>query len=296
MTSIGFIGLGHMGRPMVQNLIQKGQEVYVYDINPETLEACSSMGATVCDSALDAAENRDVIISMLPEGKHVRHLYFGDDGLLANLSAPAFIIDCSTIDIETSGTLHEQAAHWGHKLVDAPVSGGVLGAQNGALTFMVGGAEEDYLKAHPILQLMGKNIFHAGQATHGLAVKICNNLMLGIHMIGTSEAFILAEKLGLSKEKLFKVASASSGQSWTLLNYCPVEGLIPNCPANNDYKPGFTGEMMLKDLNLAIDAAHNADISIPLTEKAGSLYDEFIQEREQMDFSGIIQYLSNNPF
>jgi 3-hydroxyisobutyrate dehydrogenase len=296
MTSIGFIGLGHMGTPMAQNLIKQGQDVYLYDINPEALEEFRPLGGTICESALEAADKRNIIISMLPQGKHDRNLYMGDDGLFADLSGPSFILDCSTIDIETSHTLHEQAVLYGHRLLDAPVSGGVVGAQNAALTFMVGGAEEDFLRAKPILQMLGKNIFHAGEATHGLAAKICNNLMLGIHMVGTSEAFILAEKLGLPKEKLFEIASVSSGQSWTLMNYCPVPGLIPSCPANNNYKPGFSGEMMLKDLMLAIDAAHNADISIPLTEKAGTLYDEFVQEYEQTDFSGIIQYLSTNPF
>lgn len=296
MTSIGFIGLGHMGAPMAQNLIQKGHDVYLYDLSTEALDAFASLGGTICTSDLEAADNRDIIISMLPQGKHAQALYLGEDGLLANLTSPSFIMDCSTIDIETSQMLHEQATHYGHRLLDAPVSGGVLGAQNATLTFMVGAEETDFLKAKPILEMMGKNIFHAGTATNGLAAKICNNLMLGIHMIGTSEAFILAEKLGLSKEKLFEIASVSSGQSWTLLNYSPVAGLIPNCPANNNYKPGFSGEMMLKDLMLAIDAAHNADISIPLTEKAGALYDEFTQEYERMDFSGIVQFLNNKQF
>ena len=296
MISIGFIGLGHMGTPMAHNLIKQGHDVYLYDISPEAMEEFRSLGGTLCESALEAADNRDVIISMLPQGKHDRNLYLGDDGLFADLSGPSFILDCSTIDIETSHTLHEQAALYGHRLLDAPVSGGVVGAQNAALTFMVGGTEENFLRAKPILDMLGKNIFHAGEATHGLAAKICNNLMLGIHMVGTCEAFILADKLGLPKEKLFEIASASSGQSWTLQNYCPVPGLIPSCPANANYKPGFSGEMMLKDLMLAIDAAHNADISIPLTERAGALYDEFIQEYEQTDFSGIIQYLNNKHF
>lgn len=293
VKSIGFIGLGHMGNPMAHNLIQAGLDVYLYDINPDSLKDCVEGGGEACESAIDAADGRDIIISMLPEGKHARQLYLGEDGILENLSKPTLIVDCSTIDIESSLILHEEAVRWGHRFLDAPVSGGVLGARKGTLTFMVGGEEEDFNQAKPVLQKMGKNIFHAGMATHGLVAKICNNLMLGIHMVGTCEAFILADRLGLAKEKLFEIASASSGQSWVLSNYCPVAGILQDVPANHDYQPGFSSSMMLKDLRLATDAAHNADISIPLTEKAEKLYDLFCQENGGLDFSAIIQYLDN---
>lgn len=296
MTTIAFIGLGHMGAPMAQNLIHKEHDVALFDLNLEAAEDCAQDGGTPYSDALEACQGREIIISMLPEGKHCRQLYLGEEGLIENLTAPSIIIDCSTIDMETSQELHEGAQKWGHHFLDAPVSGGVTGAKSGKLTFMVGGTADNFAKILPILQCMGKNIFHAGEATHGLAAKICNNLMLGIHMVGTSEAFILANRLGLANEKLYEIACASSGQSWTLVNYCPAPGILPSSPANNQYKPGFTGEMMLKDLKLAVDAAHNADISIPLTEKAKELYDEFCHECEGLDFSGIIQYLDNQRF
>lgn len=296
MTSIAFIGLGHMGSPMAHNLIKNGMDVHIYDINPETYDSFKDLPCKIYDTALEAASHKDFIVSMLPEGKHAQNLYLSGEELLENLPTPSFIIECSTIDIETSRLLHEKAKEQGHKLIDAPVSGGVLGAQNASLTFMVGGEDADYNQAKPILEMLGKHLFHAGTSTNGLAAKICNNLMLGIHMIGTSEAFILANRLGLSAEKLFEISSVSSGQSWTLLHYSPVPGLIPSCPANTNYKPGFSGEMMLKDLMLAVEAAHNADTSIPLTEKAGALYMEFAHEYPHMDFSAIIKYISNKDY
>lgn len=296
MTAIAFIGLGHMGAPMAQNLIQKGHDVALFDLNHEAVKNSAQHGGTPFSDVLEACRGREVVISMLPEGSHCRQLYLGEEGLIENLTAPSIIIDCSTIDMETSQELHTEAQKWGHQFLDAPVSGGVTGAKSGKLTFMVGGTTDNFTTIHSILQCMGKNVFHAGEATHGLAAKICNNLMLGIHMVGTSEAFILANRLGLANEKLYEIACASSGQSWTLLNYCPAPGILPSSPANNNYIPGFTGEMMLKDLNLAVDAAHNEDISIPLTEKAKELYDEFCHEYEGQDFSGIIQYLDNQRF
>lgn len=296
MTTISFIGLGHMGAPMAQNLIQKGHDLSLFDLDPEAVARCAEGGGTPYSDILEAVKGKEMIISMLPEGKHCRQLYLGEEGLIERLTSPRIIIDCSTIDMETSQELHEEARKWGHEFLDAPVSGGVVGAKLGNLTFMVGGTADNYATILPILQCMGKKIFHAGDATHGLAAKICNNLMLGIHMVGTSEAFVLADRLGLAKEKLYEIASASSGQSWTLVNYCPVPGVLASSPANNNYKPGFTAEMMLKDLKLAVDAAHNADISIPLAEKAKKLYDEFCQVNVGIDFSGIIQYLENHRF
>lgn len=295
-AKIAFIGLGHMGTPMARNLIRHGHDVFLYDIEPENIVFCHQAGGYACDSAIDAAQKADIIISMLPEGRHCVQVYLEEEGLFENLPDPKLIIDCSTIDMETSLELHDEALKWGHQFLDAPVSGGVSGAEQGTLTFMVGGNPDTFAKGKSILQDMGKNIFHAGEATHGLAAKICNNLMLAIHMVGTSEAFILADRLNLAKEKLFEIAHASSGQSWTLDHYCPAEGVLPSVPANNHYQPGFTGKMMLKDLKLAVDAAHNADISIPLTERAEKLYTDFCQTSGELDFSGIIQYLSNHRF
>lgn len=296
MTQIAFIGLGRMGKPMAHNLIRHNHQVFVYDLEPENIAYCQQAGGIACHSAIEAAQQAEVIISMLPEERQCIQVYMDENGVFENISTPKLIIDCSTIDMITSQELHDEALKWGHQFLDAPVSGGVLGAEEGKLTFMVGGTLETFERAQPLLQNMGKNVFHAGEATHGLAAKICNNLMLGIHMVGTSEAFILAERLNLAKEKLFQIASAASGQSWVLDHYCPVEGILPSVPANNNYHPGFAGTMMLKDLKLAVDAAHNADISIPLTERAEKLYTDFCQTSGDLDFSAIIQYLSNHRF
>ncbi len=291
MPGIGFIGLGHMGFPMMQNLIKAGHQLFVFDVNSSVMEAAEALGAVKCSSALEAAMGREFVVTMLPEGKHVNQVYLSEEGLLHHLPPGSFFIDCSTIDIHTARQIHDLASQKGHHLLDAPVSGGVVGAQGGTLTFMVGGTVENFEKAKPLFLLMGRNIFHAGAATHGQAAKICNNLMLGIHMIGTSEAFNLAEKLGLSKEKLFEISSVSSGQSWTLINYCPASGLVPTSPANRNYQPGFTATMMLKDLSLALNAAEGSHLKIPLTESAQKLYQDFCLQEGHLDFSAIINYL-----
>jgi 3-hydroxyisobutyrate dehydrogenase len=293
MASIGFIGLGHMGFPMMENLLKAGHHLYVFDLNSDALAQAKSLGAFPCASGLEAGRHRDFVFSMLPEGKHVQQVYLSESGLLHHLPQDSFLIECSTIDITTSQAIHTLAKAQGIRLLDAPVSGGVVGAKNATLTFMVGGNQKDFEAAKPLLQQMGKNIFHAGAATHGQAAKICNNLMLGIHMVGTSEAFNLAEKLGLAKEKLFEIACLSSGQSWTLVNYCPAPGLVPTAPANRDYQPGFTAQMMLKDLGLAVDAATATGTPIPLTTTAKQLYQDFCVQEGQLDFSAIIQYLKN---
>lgn len=290
MATIGFIGLGHMGNPMARNLAKSNHTVHVFDLDQNAIDIAQKAGCVAATSALEAAQKKDFVITMLPAGKHVRSVLLGENGLIEQVSEQTFFIDCSTVDIETALDLHEAAIIKGHAVLDAPVSGGVVGAENATLTFMVGGLIEAFKKVKPILGCMGKNIFHAGAATHGQAAKMCNNLMLGIHMIGTSEAFILAEKLGLAAETLHEIASASSGQSWTLSNYCPAP-VLPNTPALNNYKAGFAAAMMLKDLNLAIEAAHNSDTSLPLTEKAGYIYDDFCKEHADIDFSGIIEFL-----
>lgn len=290
MANIGFIGLGHMGNPMARNLAKKKHKVHVFDLCPELMQTAVNGGCIASESALEAATGRDFVITMLPAGKHVKAALLGDDGLMENIPDTGFFIDCSTVDIQTSLDMHDLATIKGHHVLDAPVSGGASGAEAGTLTFMAGGLADAFDKAKPILDCMGSNIFYAGAATHGQAAKLCNNLMLGIHMIGTSEAFMLAEKLGLTAETLYKIANASSGQSWTLSKYCPAP-VLEGSPALNDYKPGFTGAMMLKDLKLATDAAHHTDLQLPLTEKAEDLYDDFCKENAGVDFSGIIEFL-----
>jgi len=290
MANIGFIGLGHMGNPMVRNLIKKKHHVHVFDLSVEAVQSAVQAGGTLCQSALEAATGRDFVITMLPAGKHVKSVLLGEDGIMENIPQPGFFIDCSTVDIQTSLDMHDLATLKGHHVLDAPVSGGVAGAEAATLTFMVGGLADAFEKARPILSCMGQNIFHAGAASHGQAAKLCNNLMLGIHMIGTSEAFILAEKLGLAADTLYRISNASSGQSWTLSKYCPAP-VLEGTPAMNGYKPGFTGSMMLKDLKLATDAAHHNDLCLPLTERAEDLYDDFCRDHGTLDFSGIIDFI-----
>lgn len=292
MTSIGFIGLGHMGAPMARNLVEKGYEVFVYDLMPESMTSLVNAGAVACQSAIAAAQNRDFVVTMLPESRHVKQVYLGEHGLINAVNVPAFFIDCSTIDPDVSLDLHTACQSRGHIMLDAPVSGGVMGATNGTLTFMVGGESAHLEKARSLLEQMGKKIFHAGSASHGQAAKTCNNLMLGIHMLATCEAFVLAEKLGLEKEKLFEIASNSSGQSWSLTSYCPVPGPVPTSPANKDYAAGFAAAMMLKDLRQAQTCARNTGIDLPMGLRAQDLYDVFCQTgNAHVDFSGIIKYL-----
>lgn len=286
MAKIGFIGLGHMGKPMCLNLLKNKHQVKVYDLVTEAVDRLVNHGAQKANDLTDIVNDVEIIISMLPEGKHVSQVYLDEMGLLSIAQKPLFFVDCSTIDVQTAQNVAQKAKSLGHQMVDAPVSGGVKGAENALLTFMVGGSLSDFEYIKPILAQMGKNIFHCGENGTGQAAKICNNLMLAISMIGTSEAFALAKKLGLSKEKLFEVASTSSGQSWSLTNYCPVSGLLPSSPANVEYKAGFTAQMMLKDLKLANTL--NSDLQLPLGQKAMDLYNRFCAEgNANLDFSGI---------
>lgn len=293
MKKIAFIGLGHMGMPMAKNLIAKGYSLAVFDINTAAVAQLEAAGAIGYKNALEAALVSDVVISMLPSGVQVASVYLGTEGLINNVSKPTIFLECSTIDISTCRQLHIQAVEKGHRLLDAPVSGGVSGATNGTLTFMVGGNSDLLAQVNPIFEAMGKNVLHAGDATHGQAAKICNNLMLAIHMIGTSEAFNLAEQIGLSHDKLFAIARVSSGQSWTLVNYCPAPGVVPTSPANNDYLPGFAAAMMLKDLRLALDAASKAPISLPLTKQSENVYSDMCKTHPNLDFSAVIKFLQS---
>ncbi len=295
MARIGFLGLGNMGGPMARNLLKAGHSLKVFDLSAAAVEKATSAGATAAAKPADAARDVDVIVTMLPAGAHVRSVYLGDDGLIATAAKGTLMIDCSTIDVATAREVIAAATAAGHGMIDAPVSGGVGGAEAGTLTFMVGGADEAFERAKPFLEAMGKNIVHAGGAGNGQAAKICNNMLLGISMIGTCEAFALAEKLGLDHQKLFDISAKASGQCWSLTTYCPVPGPVPTSPANRDYQPGFAVSMMLKDLRLAQEAAAKAGASTPLGAEAAALYEAYENAGHGgADFSGIIRMLRGN--
>ncbi len=295
MTKIGFIGLGNMGGPMARNLLKEGHEVKVFDLSGEAMQKLGSHGAHAAKSAADAVSDVKAVITMLPAGAHVRAVYQGADGVLNAASAGTLFMDCSTIDVATARDVCAAAESAGMDMVDAPVSGGVAAAESGALTFMVGGGAQAFARAQPILEAMGQKIIHAGPPGAGQAAKVCNNMLLGITMIGTCEAFLLADRLGLERQKLFDIASNASGQNWSLTNYCPVPGPVPSSPANRDYQPGFTVAMMLKDLKLAQDAARETGAATPLGAKAMAVYEAFeAAGRGALDFSGIIKMLEED--
>ena len=291
MSQIGFVGLGNMGLPMALNLAKGGHEVTGFDISEKANEAATASSLPISESLENCVADKDVVVTMLPEGSHVKAIYCDDGGILDSVSH-ALLVDCSTIDVETARQVAASASERGLSMVDAPVSGGVAGATAGTLTFMVGGEERIYTRVEPILAAMGSTIVHAGGAGNGQAAKICNNMMLGIQMISVGEAFVLAEKLGLDHEKLFQISSNASGQCWSLTKYCPVPGPLPASPANNDYRPGFAAAMMLKDLKLAQEAAKQTCSDTQLGAKACQLYEIFAQEgNEGLDFSAIINMI-----
>jgi len=293
MTAIGFIGLGNMGLPMASNLVKAGHEVTGFDLDEGKLAAFERMGGKRAVSLGAAVAAGEAVITMLPAGKHVREAYLGDNGIIAQARPGTLLIDSSTIDVATAREVAAAAAAAGLLMVDAPVSGGVAGAEAGTLTFMVGGPEPAFEKSKPLLDIMGGKVIHAGGPGNGEAAKICNNMLLAISMIGVSEAFALAHKLGLDDQRFFDIASTSSGQCWSLTSYCPVPGPVPNSPANRDYKPGFTTAMMLKDLRLAREAAESRGANTPLGMHAESLYAELAESGyEGLDFSGVFRKLA----
>jgi len=293
MARIGFIGLGNMGLPMLRNLLAAGHRVSAFDVVASARDAAAAAGAGAAGSAVEVAQAAEVVITMLPEGRHVREVYLGADGVIAAAADNALLIDCSTIDVAAARAVWQAAAERGLEMVDAPVSGGVAGATNATLTFMVGGDEGAVARARPILEQLGATVVHTGPSGSGQAAKICNNMMLAIAMIGVAEAFTMADRLGLSAEALFDVASRSSGQSWALTGYCPVPGLVPGSPANRDYQPGFTTAMMAKDLRLAQDAATSVDVATPLGSEARNLYALFkAKGHGELDFSAIIKMIA----
>lgn len=293
MASIGFIGLGHMGLPMAINLVKAGHHVKGYDLDEDKITLFTKAGGMAAQKLHEIGNDHEIIISMLPTGQHVHDIYLGDQGLLSQLTASKLIIDCSSIDVPTSQELARQASLKQHIIVDAPVSGGVAGAQAATLTFMVGGQERAFQEARPLLEKMGKTIIHTGPAGSGQAAKICNNMILGISMIAVSEAFVLAQHLGLSPQKLFEVVNNASGQCWVMSKYTPVPGLLENAPANNHYQPGFTAAMMLKDLNLSQNSATTVGVETPMGACATALYQQFNEAGlGQLDFSAIIKIIA----
>ncbi len=292
MAAIGFVGLGNMGGPMVRNLLKAGHGVAAFDVVAQKLDASVRDGAARADSAAAAAANAEIVVTMLPAGQHVRAVYTAPDGLIGAARKGALFIDCSTIDVESARAVGTAAERAGFAMLDAPVSGGVAGAEAATLTFMVGGSAPAFARAEPVLRCMGKTVVHAGPSGAGQAAKICNNMILGVSMIAVGEAFALAEKLGLDAAKLFEISSKSSGQCWSLTTYCPEPGLVPTAPSNRDYKPGFTAAMMLKDLRLAQQAAASAGAATPLGAEASALYALFCNAgHAELDFSGIIRML-----
>jgi 3-hydroxyisobutyrate dehydrogenase len=290
MAKIAFIGLGNMGGPMAANLIKAGHQVTIFDLVEAAMDAVVTLGAAKAGSALDALAGADTVISMLPAGKHVAGLYLGDEGLVAKAADGTLFMDCSTIDADTARRVGEAAAARGLEMIDAPVSGGVKAAQAGTLAFMCGGSAEGFSRGKLVLQGMGENIFHAGDHGAGQIAKICNNMLLAVHMVGTAEALQLGANNGLDPKVLSEIMLNSSGKNWSLESYNPYPGVMPTAPASNDYQPGFMVQLMLKDLGLAMENSLATQSSVPMGALARSLYASFSTKgNAQRDFSSILE-------
>jgi 3-hydroxyisobutyrate dehydrogenase len=294
MATIGFIGLGNMGAPMAANLVKAGHTVTGYDLVPAALQALAAAGGKTASSAAEAARNADVVITMLPEGSHVREVWLHQGGLIeAVKSAKPLLIDCSTIDVDSARAVNAAAEAAGLDMLDAPVSGGTIGAHNATLTFMVGGSEANFLRAKPVLEAMGKNIFHAGGPGAGQAVKICNNMMAAINVVGVSEGFLLARKLGLDWNKVHEICSTATSSSWALNTYCPAPGPAPAAPSNRDYAPGFMTKLMVKDVRLSQAAAKATGSPTPLAALALTMYEAAMEAGYgEKDFSAVFGWLA----
>ena len=279
---IGFIGLGNMGGPMAANLAKAGHEVVGFDMADVAID-----GVSMVASGVEAAAGAEVVITMLPNGQILRAVA---DQVIPAMTSGAALVDCSTVDVDSARAVAAQAADSGLLFVDAPVSGGVGGAAGGTLTFMAGGSADAFAKADPLFDVMGQKAVHCGEAGAGQSAKICNNMILGVTMVATCEAFALADKLGLDRQKMFDVVSTSSGYSWTMNAYCPAPGVGPQSPADNDYQPGFAAELMLKDLRLSQQAAESADADTPMGQLAQTLYAQFVENEDGhgMDFSAML--------
>jgi 3-hydroxyisobutyrate dehydrogenase len=292
MAEIGFVGLGNMGGPMAANLVQAGHSVAGFDLGEAACAKAREAGVKVVGSIAEAVDGVQVVITMLPAGPQVREVYEGAGGILQHAPAKCLLIDCSTVDVESSRAVEAAARDQGLALLDAPVSGGVAGAEAGQLTFMVGGDEEAFGCARELFDIMGKAAIHAGPAGNGQLAKACNNMILGISMLAISEAFNLAERQGLDPAKLFEISSQASGSCWAMLNHNPVPGLVETAAANRDYEPGFAAGMMLKDLKLAQDAAMRAGCATPMGSSAQALYQMFVSRGyAQKDYSAIYRMI-----
>ena len=287
---IGFIGLGNMGAGMCANLVAAGHDVRAFDLNADAVAAAVAAGASAASSLAEVADGAETVVTMLPAGKHVLSVYFGDGGIASHAAAGTLFIDCSTISVDEAREAAGKASDGGFLMVDAPVSGGTAAANAGSLTFMVGGPDAAFERARPVLDIMGANVVHAGGAGNGQVAKIANNMLLGISMIGTCEAFNLAEKLGLDAQTFFDISSTASGQCWSMTKYCPAPGPVPAAPSNNDYQPGFAVAMMLKDLRLAQQAAGGIDADTPLGAQAEAIYAKLDEDGfAGLDFSGVMR-------
>lgn len=287
---IAFIGLGNMGGGMAMNLARTGNQVRAYDLSDAALERARENGCETFATVEEAVSGVDAVVSMLPNGRIVEDVWLNH--IIGHAPTSAILIDCSTIDVATARKVAEAAGDNGYEVVDAPVSGGIAAANQGTLTFMVGGGKHAFRRAEDVLLNMGKAVIHAGASGAGQAAKICNNMLLGIHMIGTCEAFALAEKLGLDLKAFYDIASKSSGQCWSMTSYCPVPGVGPNSPADNDYQGGFAAGLMLKDLRLAMEAAEDAGSKVAMGDRARELYEAYVEAgNAAVDFSGIIRTL-----
>jgi 3-hydroxyisobutyrate dehydrogenase len=293
MARIAFIGLGNMGGGMAANLAKAGHEVIAFDLSTEALARGRANGCTIADSADAAVANVEAVVTMLPAGKHVAGVY--RDTVLKAAPKSAILLDCSTIDVATAKAVEAEAQSAGFVMVDAPVSGGIAAAEGGTLTFMVGGSDEGFERARPILEKMGKAVIHAGGPGAGQAAKIVNNMLLGATMAATCEAFVLAQKLGLDPQTFFDISSKASGQSWSMTSYCPVPGVGPDTPADRDYEGGFAAALMLKDLKLAMEAAEAAGAYTPMGAEAEELYQRFVDRGGAgKDFSALIKMIDDS--
>ena len=293
MARVAFIGLGNMGGGMAANLAKAGHEVMAFDLSQDALARASANGCTIAEGAEQAVANAEAVVTMLPAGRHVADVY--RTNVLLNAPKDAILLDCSTIDVATAKAVEGEAAFAGFEMVDAPVSGGIAAAEGGTLTFMVGGSDEAFEKARPILEKMGKAVIHAGGPGAGQAAKICNNMLLGATMAATCEAFVLAQKLGLDPQTFFDISSKASGQSWSMTSYCPVRGVGPETPADRNYDGGFATALMLKDLRLAMEAAQSVDAYTPMGGEAAELYQRFIDRGGAgKDFSALIKMIDDS--
>jgi len=293
MARIAFIGLGHMGGGMAPNLVKAGHKVRAFDLSEEALSKACEQGCGRAGSTEEAVKDAEVVITMLPAGKHVLDVY--RNNVFGNAPASALLIDCSTIDVASARTVEEEAAAKGYEMVDAPVSGGIAAAAGGTLAFMVGGSDEAFAKAKPFIEPMAKAVIHAGGPGAGQAAKICNNMILGATMAATCEGFVLAQKLGLDPQVFFDISSQASGQSWSMTSYCPVPGVGPKTPADNNYDGGFAAALMLKDLKLAMEAANQVGLELEMGEEAEEEFEKFVGKGGgNKDFSGIIKMIDGS--